>query len=126
MPVPERGHEDQCRVTPCAAPKRASAYAGGVGVVDHPDRPAECLAQQAVDVGADPGLVDVGGGPGDAVLDHRGEGDADRARRRRLAEGATISPTTPATAAGVEGDGRRRSGAGRPRRSPVVGRPGSP
>src|SRR4051794_5188088 len=72
----ERGHEHQ----PPGAASRAEPrlrHAGSVRVVDHVDRPAQPLGEHRVDVGPDPGRVDVGGGAYDAAGDDAGDGDAD-------------------------------------------------
>src|SRR5579859_1870623 len=53
-------------------------HPGRVGVVQHPDRIAGGLAEQRAGVIADPGRIQVCGGPGHPVGDHAGERDADR------------------------------------------------
>lgn len=88
--------------TSLPAPKRSSARARGVGVVERGDLTAtEVLAEQVVDVCPDPGLVDVGGGAHHTVgihtrqrhpdralpvemRHHLGDRLGDRVRRRRL------------------------------------------
>ena len=57
--------------------------AGGVGVVDHVDLATGGLAEDPVGVGAEPGVVDVGGRVDHAVAHDAGDGDADRAGRLR-------------------------------------------
>ena len=58
--------------------ERHLGHAGRVGVVQHPDRVAGRLAEQRGGVQPDPGRVQVGRGPGHAVGDHAGKGNADR------------------------------------------------
>src|SRR5215218_11021115 len=74
----EGGHEHQ----PPRVPGRAEPGlrdAGRVRVVDHVDRPAQPLGEHRVDVGPDPGRVDVRGGAHDAAGDDAGDGDANGA-----------------------------------------------
>src|SRR5580692_9064836 len=73
------GHHQHGALLIHPRPERHLGHPGRVDVVEHPDRVAGGLGEQRGGVQPDPGRVHVGGGPGHAVGDHTGEGDADRA-----------------------------------------------
>ncbi len=62
-----------------ACANRHFCEAGGVGVVKHADGAAGGAFEECDGVNADPGVVDVGGGMHDAVLDDSGKGATDGA-----------------------------------------------
>ena len=112
----EGGHDDQAALAARGAVLDLG-QPGGVGVVDDVHLAPGRLGEQRVGVGADPGLVDVGGRAHDAVADDAGHGDADR--RVESGNWSSSSAKTSATACGVAGCGvsmRTRSAA----KSPTV------
>ena len=74
----ERGEDDQALAALRGAVPRLGE-AGGIRVVDDVHVAAGRVGEQPVGVGADPGLVDVGGRVDDAVAHDTRDGDADRA-----------------------------------------------
>ena len=63
---------------PLAAPNCELGRPRGVRVVDDDDVVLETVLEELLDLGADPGLVDVGRGLDHAVLDDPGDRHADR------------------------------------------------
>jgi cyclase len=76
-PGPEREHQHGALLADPGT-ERHLGHPGRVGIVQDPDLIPGGLGEQRARVGPDPGRVQVGGGPGHAVGDHAGEGDADR------------------------------------------------
>ena len=68
-----------------ARAQRHLGEAGGVGVVQERDRALQPRLQVGLHVHADPALVDVGGGPGHALLGDGRKREPDRAGRRQVA-----------------------------------------
>ena len=94
VPVDDRGAyaraeggDDHEALVPLRGAEDDLGHPGRVGVVHDEDVPAECLAEDGLRGGVDPGLVDVGRGPRDAVGDHGGDGDADGAVTHLVGEG---------------------------------------